>query len=467
MVGSTGPLDADVPYCSVFLLCSILVWALELYIDLRQRRRLAEKMLPDELKKDFTQEEFTSACDYSIDKISFEMLSNTISTFAQALFFLMGGLAWLWSISLSMLEAMGLGAEDEVWHSMLFCLLYLVKSVIESAPYDLYSTFVVEERHGFNKQTPRLWLMDQLKTNLLIVVLGFPCIALGIKIIKWAGPSFWLYVWLFCLVLLLVFMYIFPNVISPMFNKFSPLHEGELKAAIENLAKENKFPLKQLFVVDGSTRSSHSNAYFYGFGTNKRVVLYDTLNPLLLRLPKEPAAADTGSTKPDESPDEPVDPKKICTVAEIVAILGHELGHWSMSHLPKQLLVAETHLLFFFFTYGHSMQSAQMFASFGFPTSRPIIIGLLLFSSVISPLEQLVNLAQQWLTRKFEYEADRFAVDQGRGADLAAALVKISTANKSNLNPDPLWSAWNNTHPSLIERLRAIEAHKTLRSKQE
>ena len=311
--------------------------------------------------------------------------------------------------------------------------------------------------------------MDQVKTNVLIIVLGFPCIALGIKIIQWAGPNFWMYLWLFCFVLLLVFMYIFPNVISPMFNKFSPLQEGELKTAIENLAKENKFPLKQLFVVDGSTRSSHSNAYFYGFGTNKRVVLYDTLNPDLLRVPKEADASDeAGSNKPDnDRPDEPVDPKKICTIDEIVAILGHELGHWSMAHLPKQLLVAETHLLFFFFTYGHSMQSAQMFASFGFPTARPIIIGLLLFSSVISPLEQLVNLGQQWLTRRFEYEADRFAVDQKRGDDLAAALVKISTANKSNLNPDPLWSTWNNTHPSLIERLRAIQAHKTKLSKKD
>jgi len=287
-----------------------------------------------QLKADFTQEEFASACNYSVDKISFEMLSNTISTFAQALFFMMGGLSWLWSVSLSMGAALGLGAEDEISLSMVFCLLYLLKSVIESAPYDLYSTFVVEERHGFNKQTPQIWLADQLKTNALIVVLGFPSIALGIKIIQWAGPNFWIYVWLFCLVLLMIFMYIFPNVISPMFNKFTPLQDGELKTAIENLAKENKFPLKQLFVVDGSTRSSHSNAYFYGFGTNKRVVLYDTLNPALLRVPKEKEAdADTATDQLDE----PVDPKKICTIDEIVAILGHELGHWSMSHLPKQV----------------------------------------------------------------------------------------------------------------------------------
>lgn len=160
-----------------------------------------------------------------------------------------------------------------------------------------------------------------------------------------------------------------------------------------------------------------------------------------------------------------MDPKKICTVDEIVAILGHELGHWSMSHLPKQLLIAETHLLCFFFLYGHSMSSAAMFASFGFPTTRPIIIGLLLFSSIVSPIEHMIQLAQQYLTRRFEYEADRFAVEQNRADHLAAALVKISSANKSNLNPDPLWSAYNNTHPSLIERLRAIQAHKNIFSK--
>ena len=144
---------------------------------------------------------------------------------------------------------------------MVFCLVYLVKSVIEGCPFELYETFVLEERHGFNKQTVQLWAMDQIKTNMLIIVLGFPVIALGIHIIQWAGPHFWIYVWVFCLVLLVVFMYIFPNVIAPMFNKFSPLEDGELKTAIENLAKENHFPLKQLFVIDGSTRSSHRHTH--------------------------------------------------------------------------------------------------------------------------------------------------------------------------------------------------------------
>ena len=249
--------------------------------------------LSQELAKDFSVQEFESACEYSMDKISFQMFSNTIATMGQLLFFLMDGLAWLWAIALWPLETLGMSAEDQICHSMVFCLLYQVKSVIESAPYDLYKNFVIEERHGFNKQTFELWLSDQVKTNLLIVSLGFPAIALGICIIQWAGPHFWIYVWLFCLVLLLVFLCIYPNVISPMFNKFSPLQEGELKTAIEDLARENKFPLKKLFVVDGSTRSSHSNAYFYGFGTNKRVVLYDTLNPALLRVENK-GATDVG-----------------------------------------------------------------------------------------------------------------------------------------------------------------------------
>jgi len=289
--------EGGVPYCGGFIFFSVLVWVVELYIDLRQRRRLAEKKLPQELEKDFTLEEFVSACDYSIDKISFQMLSNSIATWSQVLFFCMGGLSWMWNVSLSLLEYVGMNEKDEIWMSMVFCLVYMVKSVIEGAPYDLYETFVLEERHGFNKQTITVWITDQIKTNLLIVLLGFPAIAFGIGIIQWAGPNFWIYVWSFCLVLLLVFMSIFPNVISPMFNTFSPLQDGELKTAIENLAKENKFPLKQLFVIDGSTRSSHSNAYFYGFGSNKRVVLYDTLNPALLRVEKKEDEKDKENEK--------------------------------------------------------------------------------------------------------------------------------------------------------------------------
>ena len=377
----TAAPDNGIPYCTLFLCFSLLVWALELYIDLRQRRRLCEKQLPAELSQDFTDAEFSSACDYSIDRISFKMLSDAMMTMSQVLFLLMGGFAWMWSVSAALVRSCGASGQNEIVHSMAFCLVFLAKSVVESAPFDLYETFVLEERHGFNKQTLRLWVADQIKTNMLILVLGFPAIAFGIRIIQWAGPQMWLYVWGFCLVLLVVFMFVFPNVISPLFNTFAPLQEGELKTAIEALAAENKFPLKELFVIDGSQRSSHSNAYFYGFGSNKRIVLYDTLNPSLLKMPQ----ATTMEGNSDGDPvlvekTDPVDPKKICTVDEIVAILAHELGHWALSHLPKQLLLAEMHLLVFFFLFGHAMNSAEMFRSFGFTDERPIIIGLILVS---------------------------------------------------------------------------------------
>ncbi|EKX52526.1 hypothetical protein GUITHDRAFT_161213 [Guillardia theta CCMP2712] len=483
-MGSEGDEGAIGAQQELFLLFSVLSWAMELYFDLRQHKKLCQKKLPQELQGIVTEEEFLKANEYSRDKISFEMMSSGVNITATIFFYLMGGLLWMWEVSLILIKPLGFSEQNEIWQSVSFCIVLYAKSIIESAPLDLYQTFVIEERHGFNKQTLSLWFMDQVKTFFLVVVLLFPAVAGGIHIIIWGGKDFWFYIWSFCLVLVLVFQTIYPQVIQPLFNTFTPLKDGSLKSAIEDLARAHNFPLKKLFVVDGSTRSSHSNAYFYGFGNNKRVVLFDTLNLSLLGKEEKNGQDETGKSKESKSSG--------CKIEEIVAILGHELGHWAKAHIYKQLFVAELHLLIFFYMFGYMLHNQgpcllcaatdltaspqEMYAAFGFQSKRPVIIGLILFSNMgfllllllllscsrlhsVNPVEHFVQFFQQFVTRMFEFEADRFAVEQGHGKELAAALVKISTENKSNLDPDPLWSAYNNSHPSLVERLRAMTAH--------
>lgn len=300
--------------------------------------------------------------------------------------------------------------------------------------------------HFFKKQSVGLFIADQVKTFSLIMVLGMPALAALIVVIKAGGDSFYIYAWGLSCALIFFFLTIYPNLIAPLFNKFSPLEDGPLKEAIENLARENKFPLQKLYVVDGSTRSSHSNAYFYGFGSQKRIVLYDTLSKALLTPSSE-------SSKSDKSHENG------CTKEEIVAILAHELGHWKLWHTfcnlaivqvmpvarkphksrtypasisrisqvgfaswryrsalqiccPRSrdapalstILSGQVHLFCFFFFLGGMLNSESMYASFGFQGRRAVILGLILFSNIIAPIEHLLQFLMNLLSRRFEYQ---------------------------------------------------------------
>jgi len=231
--------------------------------------------------------------------------------------------------------------------------LFLIVSTVSKLPFELYSTFVLEEKHGFNKQTLRLYFVDQLKYFVLAVVITIPIVCALIWLINWGGSYFYIYAWLFTLVVTLFLMTIYPNVIEPWFNTFKPLEEGELKSRIYDLAKQVKFPLTKLFVVDGSKRSSHSNAYFYGFFNNKRIVLYDTL----LEQVKE--------------------------ITGVLAILAHEIGHWKLNHVLKQLVLGQLQILTFFYLFGQMINSENMYTSFGFSEKPSVFFGIVIIFYVI------------------------------------------------------------------------------------
>eukprot|EP00029_Vermamoeba_vermiformis_P007014 TRINITY_DN2905_c0_g2_i1.p1 TRINITY_DN2905_c0_g2~~TRINITY_DN2905_c0_g2_i1.p1 ORF type:complete len:251 (-),score=61.59 TRINITY_DN2905_c0_g2_i1:85-837(-) len=237
------------------------------------------------------------------------------------------------------------------------------------------------------------------------------------------GQYFYIYVWLFVTLIGLIFMILYPNIIAPWFNKFTPVPEGELRDKIFALAQRVDFPLTQLFIVDGSTRSAHSNAYFYGFFKNKRIVVYDTLINQV-------------------------------STDEIIPIIAHELGHYKKSHNLKRIIINQIEILAFFFLFGQMIYNPYMYHAFGFTAPR-VFIGLILFSMLYQPVEHVLGFLGNIWSRSMEFEADQFAVDMGY--DLRPGLLKLHLENLSNLNPDPWYSAYHYTHPPLLERQRAIK----------
>jgi STE24 endopeptidase len=224
-------------------------------------------------------------------------------------------------------------------------------------------------------------------------------------------------------------MWIYPNFIQPLFNKFEPLHDDELRTKIEDLAGEEEFPLTNLYQIDGSKRSSHSNAYFFGFWKNKRIVIFDTLLTL--------------------------------SHDQILAVLCHELGHWKFGHINGNLAITSAHLFLMFWSFGKVMYSGDtskaIMRSFGFGDSNAVMLSLMTFQMLITPVEQVLSLLMTLRTRANEFQADSFAVQKGRGRELSTGLLQMSQENKGDLNPDWLYAWYHFSHPALVERLRAIE----------
>lgn len=381
---------------------------------------------------------------------------------------ILGGLPFVWAKSGEINEKLfGYGPEYEIVQSLTFLMVTLLFSTVTGLPWSLYLTFVIEERHGFNKQTIGFFFKDLVKKLIVSCILMLPITALLLYIIKAGGDYFFIYAWAFMLITSLLLVTIYADYIAPLFDKFTPLPEGELRSEIEKMAAGIDFPLTKLYVVEGSKRSSHSNAYFYGFFKNKRIVLFDTLLEDYAPMNKaeettESPAEDAEETKKDEvSPadgQQTEEKKKVgCNDDEVLAVLGHELGHWKLSHTLKNLIIGQVNLFLCFMVFALLINRTELFEAFGFST-QPTIIGLLIiFQFIFSPYNELLSFCMTWLSRRFEFQADAFALAMGRGKQLCSALIKL---NKDNLGfpvADWLYSTWHYSHPPMIERLRAIE----------
>ncbi|KAL0675482.1 hypothetical protein Bca4012_003463 [Brassica carinata] len=313
-----------IPYMETVVGFMVVMYVFETYLDLRQHTALKLPTLPKTLVGVISQDKFEKSRAYSLDKSHFHFVHEFVTILMDSAILFFGILPWFWKISGAFLPMVGLDPENEILHTLSFLAGVMTWSQITDLPFSLYSTFVIESRHGFNKQTIWMFIRDMIKGILLSVILAPPIVAAIIVIVQKGGPYLAIYLWAFMFILSLVMMTIYPVLIAPLFNKFTPLPDGDLREKIEKLASSLKFPLKKLFVVDGSTRSSHSNAYMYGFFKNKRIVLYDTLI------------------------------QQCKNENEIVAVIAHELGHWKLNHTTYSFIAVQ-----------HTVIPLQHLVSFG------------------------------------------------------------------------------------------------------
>ena len=358
-----------------------------------------------------------------------------------------GGLPYLWNLSGEACARIGYeSADNEILQTMIFVAIGNLISTVIGLSWSAYFTFKIEQKHGFNKQTPGFFIKDKIKKFFVSQVISAPVVCGLVYIVKAGGDYFFFYLWLFVMALMTFFMAIYPDLIAPLFDKYEPLPDGELKSKIEELAASINFPLTRLYVVEGSKRSAHSNAYFYGFFNNKRIVLYDTLLQDYTPLNKEDEQHLLSSRKSTG-----------CNTQEVLAVLGHELGHWKLNHVLKGILISQVNLLLVFGVFGALYKYRPLYVAFGFNT-QPAFIGLILVMQfVFAPYNELLTFLMNMFSRHNEFQADRFAFELKYEKELRAALIKLNKDNLSFPVHDSLYSAWHHSHPPLLQRIAALK----------
>ncbi|PHH61782.1 hypothetical protein CDD81_7946 [Ophiocordyceps australis] len=412
------------PWKKLILGFSIGQYVLESLLTLRQYRVLQRTKPPAVLAQEISTETFDKSQAYGRAKARFEIVSGLWSQLQNIYFVQADVLPRMWAWTGALAAHWGFGGE--VGHSIVFVLGFVVLQQVLGLPTRIYGTFVLEERFGFNKQTPKLFVTDIIKTNVLTAVFVPPVLAAVIKIIRLTGNQFVFYLWVFAAGLQVFLTTAYPIFIQPLFNKLSPLEQGPLKTRVEQLASRFKFPLHELFVIDGSKRSAHSNAYFYGLPWKKHIVLYDTLLDKM----------DTD---------------------EIMAVLAHELGHWKLGHTTFLFGITQAHLLYIFSLFSLFMNNNSLYSAFGFHNQHPIIIGFILFSDALSPMDTVIKLLLNILSRRYEFQADTFAKELGYRAQLASSLIKLHAQNLSTMDADWVYATYHYSHPHLSERLKALD----------
>lgn len=421
-----------------------LVWLLFLwkfYLSLRQRAlmiRLVE--LPKSVEGLMTEDVYSKARSYDLDRLKFSNLKDIYSKLLTTGFLLVFCYRHFWQWSIDLAGYFGLNPKNEILLSGICMFIINVIYDTIDLPLKIYNTFVIEQKHGFNKETPLFFAKDQLLKFIVSQVIAIPLLCAVIWIVENGGDYFFLYLWIFSIMATLFMMILYPEVIAPLFDKYTPLPDGDLRRKIEALAASVKFPLYKLFIVEGSKRSSHSNAYLYGFHKHKRIVLFDTLV-------KEYYKPTEGETE-----------GKGCETDEVLAVLAHELGHWKHSHTLKGFMLAQVSFLANTLLYAKLLNYKPMYVAFGFLDSQPTFIGLIIVTMyILIPLNTLIQFVSVVLGRKYEFEADKFATTLGHGDALKRALIKLQKDNLGYPLYDKLYSSWHHSHPPLLERLEAID----------
>ncbi|HHH45781.1 MAG TPA: M48 family peptidase [Thiotrichales bacterium] len=418
-------MDATSLFTTGFLLLLALSTGVQLWLTRRHMRHVKAHAdrVPEPFRENIPLEAHRRAAEYTLARARLDQ--------AETLWQAVVLLGWTLGGGLDLLDGFwrGFGWEPVATGTAVLLSALAINSLLE-LPFSIWHTFVIEDRFGFNRTTPATFVSDLLKQALLLVVIGGPLIALVLWLMERAGSLWWFDVWLVWMGFTLLMMWAWPTFIAPLFNRFEPLKDEALRQRIERLLSRAGFSSQGVFVMDGSRRSGHGNAYFTGFGRNKRIVFYDTLLDTL-------------------SPD------------EIEAVLAHELGHFRRRHVQKQLAVMALLSLAGLWLLGWLMNTPAFFAGLG--VSHPSTYnGLLLFLMVMPLFGVFLQPVINAFSRRYEFEADDFAARQTDARRLVSALVKLYRENASTLTPDPLYSAFHDSHPPAPVRIAHLQAQRPM-----
>jgi len=374
--------------------------------------------IPQELADVYDTETYRKSQDYKKVNAKFSTLTSSLMLVITLLFFVLDGFAFVDQIARSI-------SDNEIIVGLIFFGIIMLGSDILTTPFSYYKTFIIEERFGFNKSTPKLFLADKLKGWLMTIIVGGGLLALVIWFYQISGSLFWVYAWIVFAVFALVMNMFYAKLIVPLFNKQTPLEEGSLRNKIEQYAATVGFKLNNIFVIDGSKRSTKANAYFSGFGSEKRITLYDTL---------------INDLEEDE----------------IVAVLAHEVGHYKKNHIIVNLFASVILTGFTLWLLGIFISNSIFSEALG--VAEPSFhIGLIAFGILYSPISGITDFLMSILSRKFEYQADNFAKNTYAGDPLISSLKKLSRNSLSNLTPHPLYVKLHYSHPTLLQRYRNLK----------
>ncbi len=405
----------------LFIIAVAITAGVQLWLSLRQAKHVWEHRseVPAEFADKVTLEEHQKAADYTKVKGSFGRLQLVIGTVVLFLWTLGGGLNWL----------------DQLWRTAdlgplatgvaVLISFSLISSLID-IPSSLYSTFNIEERFGFNKSTLKTFFVDMIKGAALAMIIGIPLILFVLWLMESAGDFWWLYAWIALTAFSIIMMWAYPKFIAPIFNKFKPLEEGEVLDRLTSLLERTGFNSDGVFVMDGSKRSSHGNAYFTGFGKTKRIVFFDTL-------------------------------LKHLSPTQVEAVLAHELGHFKRKHVLKGMIASMTMTLIGFAILAWLMNQAWFYTAFGIEQPSTYM-ALILFMLVSPAFTFFIGPIMARWSRKHEFEADEFAAKESDANELISALVSLYKKNAGTLTPDPLYSAFYDSHPPASIRIAHLKS---------
>ena len=402
----------------LILIITVISYAFDQLLDY-MNLRFQRSDIPKEVESFYEKEKYLKSLGYQRDRTRFLFFTSAFSFALSISMLLFGGFGWLDGV-------LRMYTENQILLAVLFFGTLMLASDILTIPFQCYSIFVIEEKYGFNKTTVKTFIADKVKGYLLAAVIGGGLLSLLIYLIEVLGPSFWIWFSVIAAVFILLVNMFYTSWILPLFNKLTPLQEGELKTAIEDFSKKVNFPIENVFVIDGSKRSKKANAFFSGIGKKKKIVLYDTL------------IANH-------------------TTEELVAVLAHEVGHFKKKHIIWGYILSVMQIIFTLFVLSLMVFNENLSLALG-GSQLAIHLNLFAFGILFSPISAITGLFMNMYSRKNEFEADAYARETFDGKALMNALKRLSVDSLSNLYPHPLYVFFHYSHPPLLKRLEALRA---------